>query len=393
VAAARALTDADVIVVGGGPAGCAAATTATLLGLRSVLVERRARPGAPPGETLHPGVEPALEAFGAGWTAHAACTLRHDGILLRWPGPDTRIALYGGDERGSWHGFQVRRSAFAAALLEHATALGVKVVRPCRAVAPLVTGTRVTGVLTSAGPLTAPWVIDAAGGGHWLARRLGLAIARDSPRLVARYGYCAGARPGDDGRPAFAAVGCGWSWTAQVGPERHAWVRLGLAGDGGSPTACPPALACLAPDGTTRAADVTWRALPTPCGPGFLVAGDAASVTDPASSHGVLRALLSGVLAARVAAAVMGGHQPEPLARATYGAWTAGQHRADTTALRGLYAALIPRPAWIGAPDRTPPARARSLHRADVSEEHATPTIEESHERRRPRGARTLSDR
>src|SRR4051812_35168753 len=47
----------DLAVVGGGPAGCAAAIWAAKCGLQTVLMEAREFPRKRPGETLHPGVE------------------------------------------------------------------------------------------------------------------------------------------------------------------------------------------------------------------------------------------------------------------------------------------------------------------------------------------------
>ena len=51
--------NADVVVVGGGPAGAAAAIASAMRGLRVALCER-SRPGRDrPGDTLHPGIEMA----------------------------------------------------------------------------------------------------------------------------------------------------------------------------------------------------------------------------------------------------------------------------------------------------------------------------------------------
>jgi flavin-dependent dehydrogenase len=51
--------------------------------------------------------------------------------------------------------------------------------------------------------------------------------------------------------------------------------------------------------GGSHGADVTWRALVRPSGIGYYVIGDAAAVLDPACSHGLLKALMSGMLTAR----------------------------------------------------------------------------------------------
>ena len=56
--------DADIVVVGGGPAGAAAAIAGATRG-RSVILLERDRPGREaPGETLHPGIEPLLVQLG-----------------------------------------------------------------------------------------------------------------------------------------------------------------------------------------------------------------------------------------------------------------------------------------------------------------------------------------
>ncbi|HTO82800.1 MAG TPA: FAD-binding protein, partial [Methylomirabilota bacterium] len=48
---------ADVLILGAGPAGCAAALCARQAGLVTVMLEAQAEVRPAPGETLHPGVE------------------------------------------------------------------------------------------------------------------------------------------------------------------------------------------------------------------------------------------------------------------------------------------------------------------------------------------------
>ncbi|CAA9514798.1 MAG: hypothetical protein AVDCRST_MAG67-3023, partial [uncultured Solirubrobacteraceae bacterium] len=56
--------DADVAIVGTGPAGAAAAIACARSGLRVALLERSRLPRERPGETLHPGVEAPLRELG-----------------------------------------------------------------------------------------------------------------------------------------------------------------------------------------------------------------------------------------------------------------------------------------------------------------------------------------
>ena len=171
---------ADVAVLGAGPGGAAAAIMCARAGLRVALVERDAFPRERPGETLHPGVEPLLEQLGVAAAVRAAGFLRHRGNWIEWGGA-RRFEPFGADGPNGpdgtngaapWLGLQAWRADFDALLVARARALGVAVLQPCRAVRPLVAGARVVGVETSAGPLVAPFVVDAAGGGHWLARQL-----------------------------------------------------------------------------------------------------------------------------------------------------------------------------------------------------------------------------
>src|SRR6266581_3922122 len=80
----------------------------------------------------------------------------------------------------------------------------------------------------------------------------------------------------------------------------------------------PPEFAGLAPLGCPKGSDVTWRLLESCAGPGYFVAGDAASVSDPSASHGVLRALLSGMLAGHLVLRKTFANVPEPVLATEY---------------------------------------------------------------------------
>src|SRR3954468_16153125 len=77
----------DVAVVGGGPAGAAAAIWAALSGLRVRLLERRAVSRPPPGEALQPGIGPLFRQLGIDRRVEAASTIRHFG---QWIGTNGR---------------------------------------------------------------------------------------------------------------------------------------------------------------------------------------------------------------------------------------------------------------------------------------------------------------
>jgi len=338
--------DVDVAVVGAGPGGAAAAIVCAGAGLRVVLLERSALPRERAGETLHPGVDAPLRELGVLDRVQGAGFVRHAGIDVRWDGP-ARFEPFGGDEDGPWRGYQALRETFDALLLERARELAVEVHERVRAIAPEHLDGRVSGVRTSAGLVRARYVVDAGGGGHWLARRLGLERDERSPMLIARYGYAAGQCPARDEAPAIAADEEGWIWTARVSDGVYAWTRLALSAVPGD-AELPAELAGLRPRGRKRSADVTWRVVSAPAGPGYALAGDAAAVLDPASSHGVLRALLSGMHAGRLARAVLGGGSEARLAL-EYTRFIAGWFEHDVKQLRTLYARLPVAPEWARA--------------------------------------------
>jgi flavin-dependent dehydrogenase len=175
------------------------------------------------------------------------------------------------------------------------------------------------GIATSGGVVRAAVTIDAGGGRHWMARQLGIEVRRRSPRLIARYGYVVGSCPPLDEAPVFRTEPRGWTWMSRVGAGRYHWSRVGP--DTRAAGERPDLLASLPAEGPSRAEDVTWRCAERLAGPGFFLVGDAAAVVDPASSHGVLRAVMSGIQAASLAVAISRSQVPPAPAFEHYDTW------------------------------------------------------------------------
>jgi flavin-dependent dehydrogenase len=265
---------------------------------------------------------------------------------VSWAGP-RRFDAFGCDSRGAWHGLQAPREQLDRILLQAVSGPNAVVRQPCRALHPLREGRRVIGVATSDGPIFAPWVIDAGGGAHWLARRLGIPLQFASPRLVSRYGYVTGECPERDDAPEIAADETGWSWSARIAPGVYHWTRLSLSEHDPLRDRPPRAVAGLLPVARTRGADVTWRLVSQPAGPGYVCVGDAAAVLDPASSHGVLKGLMSGMMAAHVISHVASGHASIGEATEAYSGWLRAWFQADAAELRRMYQELPHPPSWV----------------------------------------------
>lgn len=330
----------DAIILGGGPAGCAAAIACAQRGLDVVLVESQEFPRDRPGETLHPGVEPLLRQLGAFDRIATAGFLRHTGNSIEWGAP-SRFEPFGSDEHGPWQGFQAWRATLDVLLLDRARECGVQVCQPCRAMDVLVEEGRVIGIKTTRGEIRGRYVIDAAGGSHWLARKRGLAVVPFSPKLFVRYGYAVGHCPARDEIPRIAADHCGWTWVARVQPQRYQWTRLSLAIENLSKDWLPDELQGLQPQGPMRAADVTWRKVTPVSGAGFFLVGDAAASLDPAASRGVIKGIMSGMMAAHLVQRVLHDGEDESRAASAYGQWLSDWFDADVAALRALYAELV----------------------------------------------------
>src|SRR6185369_14780456 len=161
-----------------------------------------------------------------------------------------------------------------------------------------------------------------------------------------RYGYCYGNCREAEDAPIFSGTDDGWNWIARLGPRHYAWTALRFDG---APPSIPESVRGLRPAGPVRGADVTWRIVSACAGPGYFITGDAASVMDPAASHGVIKALMSGILAADLAARVAEGNTTEAVAAQAFDAWTRQWHSADTERLTTLYGASFMAPTGAGA--------------------------------------------
>jgi flavin-dependent dehydrogenase len=335
----------DVAVVGGGPAGAAVAVGCARAGLDCLLLDAGAAGRA--GETLHPGVDVLLRDLGAAEAVSAAGFLRHEGHWVEWGGPAV-FQAFGSDGDGPWRGYQAGRDVLDPLLVDAAERAGAHVRRGCRAVSAVVAGTplgggRVTGLITTAGTVSARTVVDAGGRRHWLDRQLGRSVRRVSPPLVVAYGHVMGT-PLD--APRFRAGTDGWTWSAPVAADTSAWMRLSLRRDAAGWGDLPEEVDGASPLRSARGADVTWRCAEQAAGPGWFLVGDAATVVDPGASHGVLRALMSGSVAARAIVDRAAGRLTEERATAGYTRWIRDWFRHDVRRMHGLYGVF---PSW---PDR-----------------------------------------
>lgn len=337
-----------MLVIGAGPAGSAAAIACAQRGMRVALLERCTFPRERPGETLHPGVEPLLQQLGIAEQVQQGDFLRHTGSWVHWGGAP-RFSAFGEDAAGPWRGFQIPRATLGQQLLQRAASLGVKVLQPCEARTVLVSAGRVQGVQTPSSPLHASYLIDASGSHGWLSRQLGLVRQKYSPTLIAQYGYRKGTGAELNRIPAIVADEEGWYWVAQIAADRYHWTRVWFSHQRARRSAVPGSLAHLEAVGGNRGADVSWRFCNAAAGPGYFIVGDAAAVLDPGASHGVIKALMSGMQAAQAIADCLDRPACEIAAQHQYRGWMSDWFERDRAAMLGFYHAHPVPPGWLDA--------------------------------------------
>ncbi len=295
----------DVVIVGSGPAGLAAALHLLSENIQVVIVEARDFPRDRCGESLHPGIEPLLKHINADAILQEADYLRYEGV---WSGSTGKSVYqaFGLDLAGPWQGYQAWGADFDERLQTLALKRGVQLVSR-KAKEVLKQGDRVIGIETVCGKtIKAKITLDASGSRHWLANKLETVIDTFSPKLIAKTTYLsmnAGSDADKEKLPKFSFDKDGWTWQADIKTDLRCITRLDWGSNNDAASAYQDRERQgkedpIASEIGARGGDVTWRCVSKLAGEGYFILGDSAMVLDPAASQGVTRALLSGIMAA-----------------------------------------------------------------------------------------------
>ncbi len=326
----------DVLVAGAGPAGALTAGLLARAGVRVALLDKAAFPRDKAcGEYTSPQTAVVLERTGALPFVEAARPRRLASMRVVAPHGAGFAMDYGGQGAAV---LATPRRRLDAALVAYATAAGADLVEHARVVDVLRDGTTVTGLRVQQGagaPLnwSASLVVGADGAHSAVARALGLARTPRWPRRlgmvahyagvagldgwgemhVAAHGYC-GLAPLTDG---LVNVGIVVALPGPGAPRQTAEGRFAAA-LGAFPTLVE-AMAGATRVTAVRGVGPLAVGAAKPCGPGFVLVGDAAGFFDPFTGEGVYKALRGAELAAPVLLAA--------LARGDFGAGALAPYR------------------------------------------------------------------
>ena len=316
----------NVIVIGAGPAGCAAAVMLRAAGVPVTVIDRGTWRAARRCETLPGEAQPLLARLGLWPEFQRAGHLPSAGMCSVWA--DTLPAWRDGITQPYGGGWHVDRDRFDAGLAHAIAETGASLVTEarvvgCRRRSPGRWEVRLRSGDRRCRRLSAGFVIDASGRSSAIAHRRGANWATD--RLMCAY-VTTGPAAGGHRHALVEAVEGGWwyvggaagkttaaffsdpdmirgsaaarpdGWRTLLAATRHAGALFGDPG----------------PAPAVRTAVAASQCLRRMAGDGWIAAGDAAIALDPLTSAGIVTALRTGVDAAEAVRGCADGDTAAP---------------------------------------------------------------------------------
>jgi FADH2 O2-dependent halogenase len=236
--------DADVIIIGGGPAGSALGTFLARDGRRVMILEKDVHPRDHVGESLTPSTNLVFDKLGLLEKMNDAGFIRKPGT--GWNGPRSPLWRFieiwlfeypipGGPQPFTYN---LERDALDAMMIRHAHENGVQVLQGVRAEHVLFEGDRAVGVRAKVADgwerdLYAKVIVDASGRRCLLANQLKMKQKDTSFNQFCIYSWFEGVTPPPkkyEGFTLFFFLGLNQAWTWYI-PLRHGKTSIGIVMD------------------------------------------------------------------------------------------------------------------------------------------------------------------
>jgi flavin-dependent dehydrogenase len=322
-------SQADVVIIGGGPGGSATATLLAQKGHRVVVLEKAHHPRFHIGESLLPANLPIFERLGVADQIQAI-GMQKWGAEFISPWHGGRGETFNFEE--GWNkslpfAFQVRRSCFDEILIRRAASQGADVHEGCRArTVEFLPEGRADGMRVqvtaqhddgSSATWQARYLVDASGRDTFLGNQLKTKKRNRRHNSAALYGHFRNARrypeekragnisiywfehgwfwfiPLADGMTSVGAVVWPYYLKSRKVPVREFFLQ--------TIALCPALAQRLAEAELVSEPEATGNysySCSRSYGPGYLLVGDAYTFIDPMFSSGVMMAMMNGVTAA-----------------------------------------------------------------------------------------------
>ncbi|MEO6542010.1 MAG: NAD(P)/FAD-dependent oxidoreductase [Ferruginibacter sp.] len=327
----------NVIIIGSGPAGCAAAISCRQYGLHTLLITGRNKNADEdqPAESIHPGVLSVLAQLKAAHCVSHASQGLYEGVCI-----NDEFNPLGEDEHGIWKGHHINRKIFDAAFLQTAIEQGITVLENETVVDIITTGDRISAVKINTGSeIRCSYLIDASGHKRIAGKKLKFKESFYSPPLAVWTGVCknipASSFIFEKNCTRFIPRQNGWTWLAPQLPGSCTWTRLELKGK--HEFLPPKELKEYEIAAKIKISNRRWRLFRPVCKEGVLLCGDAAGIIDPAAGQGILNAIVSAGMAAKTVKACINNPGLEAMYLASYDDWFSSDYEDKVNRLKYFY--------------------------------------------------------